>query len=99
LPTVRTSYALPALQIQALCALVRAANIALAVLAGILLLYAWKRAYWSMGSRFIFPALIAHYEAARYGDGNVVVDIWIVNTVFATAGISRPPFSRASPGY
>jgi hypothetical protein len=64
-------------------ALVLVGNIALALLIGLLLLFGWERAYYYVGSQFVFPVLTAHYKAVGYRDVEPIRDTLVFNAVFA----------------
>jgi hypothetical protein len=66
-------------------ALIHVANIALALVAGVLMLLIWERTYAYVGTRWFQPATTLHYEVAHYRDINPIRDLLIFNASIAVA--------------
>ena len=70
-------------------ALIHVANIALALVAGVLLLLVWERTYAFVGTRWFQPATTSHYEAANYRDIDPIRDLLLFNASIAvTVGLT-----------
>jgi hypothetical protein len=69
--------------------LIHVANIALALVAGVLLPLIWERTYAYVGTRWFQPATTSHYEAANYRDINPIRDLLLFNASIAiTVGLT-----------
>jgi hypothetical protein len=71
--------------------LVLVGNVALALIAGVFLLFGWERAYYYVGSHLFLPVMTAHYKSVCYRDVDPIRDTLVFNAVFAIViGLTIP---------
>lgn len=66
-------------------------NVALSIVTGVLLLYAWKRGYFYLDAHVFLPTITAYYQSVCYCRVDPIRDHLIYNTSFAALiGLTIP---------